>query len=257
MPSPTRTSLRGLVLCALPLTALGGPLSACGGDLTRSPPSSPDPVALSAVPLVEPPTLPVEALPFDRVVGPNGGPESERRDLPSVAALEALGELPTTEIHVRTGETLVVLADQAGATAEVLAALNGLEVTRSLRVGQGLLLPVDHVDADTIQARRDAGLARRLDRYLRGRGGLASVTTWRVRTGDTGTSIARDGVGAPLWVLAAYNPDVDLDHLSIGQELDVPVLADTLAAEESAAEDTAASTVAYETEGVAVIGPSP
>ena len=47
-----------------------------------------------------------------------------------------------------------------------------------------------------------------------------------VRTGDSATSIAREQMGIPLWLLQTYNPDADLDRLRPGQELMVPVLAD-------------------------------
>ena len=108
--------------------------------------------------------------------------------------------------------------------------LEGLRIA----AGDRILVPVDRVDADTLQARRDEDLGRRLDRYLRGRGGIAGVATHRVRTGETGWSIARDVVDVPLWVLAAYNAEQDLDHLRIGDSLQVPVLIDTVADDDGA-----------------------
>ena len=50
----------------------------------------------------------------------------------------------------------------------------------------------------------------------------------QVGTGETAWNIARSG-DMPLWVLAWFNQDKDLDRLSIGDELYLPVLGDTIA----------------------------
>lgn len=47
-----------------------------------------------------------------------------------------------------------------------------------------------------------------------------------VATGDSATSIAREQMGIPLWLLQTYNPSVNLDRIRPGQELMVPVVAD-------------------------------
>lgn len=208
-------------LTLLALSALM--LPACGGEGAETP----DPIALSAAPVV------------DSAVSSQIDLDPQRPVIAPLPALEPLAtELPdsrepawtaTLDIGVRHGETLVVLADQAGCTAEDLALLNGFDVTHMLRAGDRILVPVDRVDAETLQTRRAESLARRLDRYLRGRGGSAGVATHRVRTGETGWGIARDVVSVPMWVLASYNPDVDLDRLSIGDSLQVPVMLDTVA----------------------------
>lgn len=192
-------------------------LPACGGAVE----GSPDPIAWSTAPLVAEELPPSVPLPGDALVlePPVLDPVPEAPMTP----------VPSIDIVVRHGETLVVLADQAACTAEDIAALNGFDVRHDLRAGERILVPVDRVDGDTLLARRDAGLALRLDRYLRGRGGLAGMSTHRVRTGETGWGIARDVAQVPMWVLAAYNPEVDLDHLRIGDSLQVPVPADLVA----------------------------
>ncbi|NOY26549.1 MAG: LysM peptidoglycan-binding domain-containing protein [Oligoflexia bacterium] len=197
-------------------------LAACG----RSVIDSTDPVALSAAPVVKASVLPTVDLDPEPMAPLPLPAELEAAPAPLEAALAAQ---ESTDIVVRAGETLVVLADLAGCTAEDIAKLNGFDVTHMMLGGESILLPVDRVDIDTFQARRSERLDRRLDRYLRGRGGVAGVSTHRVHTGETGWSIARDVVSAPLWVVAAYNPDVDLDHLRIGDSLQVPVMADMVA----------------------------
>ncbi len=136
----------------------------------------------------------------------------------------------TLAVEVRTGENLVLLARWADSSVEALAELNGLDPTESLFPGQSLLIPsADEACDDTIVRTRDTASQARLDGYLDRRGGLMAVEEHRVRTGETAWGIAREQLGIPTWVLAAYNPDTDLEHLGIGERLMVPVLADTVA----------------------------
>lgn len=221
---PNRSPLHSRRSPRTPLVALALAIGAgCGGQVDHSP----DALALSAAPVevedVQP--APALALPVLDVDASAGGEQEGPVDLAR----------PTLEVTVRHGETLVALAGQAACLAEDLAALNGMDVGQPLRPGQALLLPVDAVPAEALLARRDQALADRLERYLRARGGVAGVRTHRVRTGETAWGIAKDGADVPTWVLAAYNPDLDLDRLRIGDSLQVPVLAE-LVAEVGAAE---------------------
>ena len=149
----------------------------------------------------------------------------------------------TLAIEVRSGENLVLLARWADSSVEVLAELNGLDPTENLFPGQSLLIPSDDEACDeTIVRTRDTAAQARLDGYLDRRGGLMAVEEHRVRTGETAWGIAREQLGIPTWVLAAYNPETDLEHLGIGERLLVPVLADTVAElepEEEQAEEPA------------------
>ena len=229
--SPLPLSLSSLALARLALAPLAlWVLTACSEPTSPGP----DPLALSAA-AVEAQALasvpPAELIPSAERVLPEAVLPEELR--PEEVPASPLVLPPTIEITVRHGETLVVLAGQAGCLAEELATLNGLDVSGALRPGQPLLLPVDRVDGETLRSKRDEALAARLDRYLRARGGVAGVRTHRVRTGETAWAIARDGADLPTWVLAAYNPDVDLDRLRIGDSLQVPVLAELVAEADS------------------------
>jgi hypothetical protein len=147
-------------------------------------------------------------------------------------------ELPRhVAVEVRSGENLVLLARWAGTSVEVVAELNGLDVTDPLYPGQSLLLPTADEAADaSLVTTREAFAQARLERYLERRGGLMALEEHRVRTGETAWAIARDQLGIPTWVLAAYNPGSDLEHLGIGERLMVPVLSDTVAELEQAVE---------------------
>lgn len=220
---------------ALTLTLI---LAACGSEPVE-PQVVPDPVALSEAPVLDADRRDAESIDDGLleavVLEPVAAvPALAGSELPEPSA-PILAGLPGAEITLRHGESLVLIADWTGVTSEELAELNGIDVTDFLVAGQELSVPLHVVSLDQLQESRDAALDRRLERYLRGRGGLAGVDTHRVRTGETAWSIARDRHGLPTWVLAAYNPDVDLDRLRIGDSLQVPVLADTVA--EAAAVD--------------------
>jgi len=133
-------------------------------------------------------------------------------------------------VEVRAGENLVLLARWADSSVEAVAELNGLDVSEPLYPGQSLLMPTadEAADAGLVESRESFAQAR-LERYLQRRGGLMAVDEHRVRTGETAWGIARNQLGIPTWVLEAYNPDADLDRLSIGERLVVPVLSDTVA----------------------------
>jgi hypothetical protein len=145
---------------------------------------------------------------------------------PSETTIET-PETPSVEIEVRSGESLVLLADFANVRAEDVADLNGVDVKDAIVPGQTLRVPA--LDATDFLARRDAWLTGKVERYLSRRGGVVGLADRRVGTGDTAWSIARDQGRIPMWIVEYYNPDADLDRLGIGDLLTLPVFADTIA----------------------------
>ena len=142
-------------------------------------------------------------------------------------AIASEPEAPTVSITVRSGESLVLLADFANVRAEDIADLNGIGVKDAIVPGQTLrVLAVDEAD---FTARRDTWLAGKVERYLSRRGGVVGLADRRVGTGDTAWSIAREQGRVPMWIVEYYNPDTDLDRLGIGDQLTLPVFADTVA----------------------------
>ncbi|GEM_PF-2006355 len=136
---------------------------------------------------------------------------------------------PLLEIEVRAGESLVLLAGWSGLSVEVIASDNGIRTGATLYPGQLLELNVDSETFAAMQDSRDNFEDVRLDRYLARRGTLVGVTTHTVGTGETAWQIGRDHGELPLWVLASFNRDRNLDRLRIGQELNLPMLGDTVA----------------------------
>ena len=143
------------------------------------------------------------------------------------AAIESSPEPPSVSIEVRSGESLVLLADFAHVRAEDVADLNGIDVKDAIVPGQALRVPA--TDAEDFTARRDTWLAGKVERYLSRRGGVVGLADRRVGTGDTAWSIAREQGRVPMWIVEYYNPSTDLDRLGIGDQLTLPVFADTVA----------------------------
>lgn len=141
------------------------------------------------------------------------------------------------EITVRRGDSLVGLAYVAGVSVESIVDLNEIDARTTLQPGATLLIPLEAELADAFMEARAFAREDRLGRYISGRGGLVSVEPHSVRTGETGWGIAHGQAGVPVWVLASFNPDVELDQLGIGQHLQLPVFADSVASAESV-EDT-------------------
>ncbi|RME27109.1 MAG: LysM domain-containing protein [Deltaproteobacteria bacterium] len=135
----------------------------------------------------------------------------------------------TTTITVRPGESLHLLASLASVTPEELASLNGMEVTDPLVAGARIAVPVGPLGPDGLDEARRAAARERLDRYVAARGGEVGRTLRQVRTGETAWSIIHDDADIPMWVLAACNPDVDLDRLRAGDLLVIPLFGDRLA----------------------------
>ena len=134
------------------------------------------------------------------------------------------------QTEVVTGESLVLLSQWAGTTVEAIAELNGLDARDSIYPGQSILLPLaDEAQIEEFRGARAKGSQDRLDRYLGARGGLIDVDVHVVRTGETAWNIATEQAGIPLWVLASFNEDLDLQTLGIGEHLQLPVLGDTVA----------------------------
>jgi hypothetical protein len=133
-----------------------------------------------------------------------------------------------TFIHVRSGENLVGLSGWAQTTPTELAHLNGMEVQDTLFAGQALGFTLAGEALDHFEEQREIAFENRLEGYLENRGGLYTVDGHAMRSGETVWGIARDNGGLPMWVVSAFNEDLNLDRLAIGDIVTLPVLADSV-----------------------------
>lgn len=134
------------------------------------------------------------------------------------------------EVKMRSGESLALYARWIGTVPEKIAALNGLNPYGQLKVGQTLKVDLGALTPTQFDERRMAYRKGRLAKYLSKRGGVHKVIDHSVRKGETVLGIARRHGRLPLWVMRHYNPKRDLDQLSIGDTVRVPLTNDRVTA---------------------------
>lgn len=161
---------------------------------------------------------------------------------PSVLADTGLCHMPTEgvfetaiDVRVRPGESLHHFARWANTNVEHIADLNEMDVTDPIYPGMALMLPMGEDQRAQLETTRNTDGEQRLGRYLDRNGGLAGIATHKVRNGETGWDIAKTKAGVPMWVLAAFNANKNLSHLTEGDTLYLPVLGTTLKAQFDAA----------------------
>jgi hypothetical protein len=145
---------------------------------------------------------------------------------------EACGWDPDLEIdvRVRAGETLDQFARWTDSSVQELADLNGLKIQDSLLPGQGLILILDESELDALEEARTQDAEAKLARFIVEQGGLAGIAAHQVKRGETAWQISKQQAHVPLWVLSAFNTDVDMDTLHSGDTLYLPVMGQTLGA---------------------------
>lgn len=148
--------------------------------------------------------------------------EQEVTSEDTVDAEQDSKELNLSTVTVRSGESLDRLSKWSDSSVEAIAIVNRLEISAPLVPGQVLQIQIS--DQEAFDSSRDGALELRLERYLASNGGLAGIEGYTVRTGDTAWGIAKHIAGVPSWVLAAFNADRGLDHLSVGDTLYLPIM---------------------------------
>lgn len=114
---------------------------------------------------------------------------------------------PTPIVHqVRSGETLLTIADTYNISVDDLVAANNISTQSILQVDQALVIPY-FVD-----------LPQQVGFDIRSR----PIITYTVQSGDTLSDIALR-FDTSINTIAQANPGLDLDFLSIGQALIVPL----------------------------------
>jgi hypothetical protein len=148
------------------------------------------------------------------------------------AAVPDVAETPVATYAtytLRRGESLAHFARWSELPVETIAEASGLDLAGSYPVGTTVRVPVATPEQQArIEEYREQHRSDRVDGYLASRGGAVGTGFVEVHSGDTAWSIARDNQDIPVWMLEAYNPSTDLDHLRPGDELMVPVLADVV-----------------------------
>ncbi len=118
-----------------------------------------------------------------------------------------------------------------------------------LFAGQKLGLSLEGDALDRFETEREMAFEARLERYLESHGGLYTVDGHAMRSGETVWGVAKSNGGLPLWVIAAFNEDVNLDRLAIGDIVTLPVLSDSVQVSLEVEDEVEASVVVEEGQG--------
>ena len=111
---------------------------------------------------------------------------------------------------IRTGETLEFIAKKYGVTVDDLTTANDITAETILRVGQDLLIPNKFRASNPAENDPDIAV----------RGG--PVVTYTIQSGDTLSGIAFN-FDTSMSAIELANPGLDLDLLSVGQVLLIPL----------------------------------
>ena len=128
------------------------------------------------------------------------------------------------ELRVEPEETLGHYADWLEVRARDLRRLNKLPVKRALELGERVQLDFSKVSRETFEARRLAH-HRALQEKFFATFEVADTREHVLRRGETIWELSRRGMGVPVWLLQAHNPDVDFGSLRAGERLRIPRVA--------------------------------
>jgi membrane-bound lytic murein transglycosylase D len=126
-------------------------------------------------------------------------------------------------IIVQPNETLGHFAEWLGLRASRLRRINGLDYDQSLGVQQRLRLDFSQVRPEEFERIR-IDYHRALQEEFFSEWEIEGTRVHRVGPGDSLWVLSTRRLKVPIWLLRQYNPDVDLEALSMGTKLTVPLL---------------------------------
>jgi membrane-bound lytic murein transglycosylase D len=128
-------------------------------------------------------------------------------------------------IRVAPEETLGHYADWLALPTSQLRALNGLRSDTALALGKRVRLDFGRVSREAFEQRRLAFHRSLHDDFFRSHR-VAGTDDYVLERGDTLWVLSQRKLSVPVWLLHAYNPEVDFAApLRVGQVLRVPRLA--------------------------------
>lgn len=126
-------------------------------------------------------------------------------------------------IQVEINETVTQVADWLKVPVEQVREWNGMDSQGQIQQGQRILLKFTSSSvADFQQSREDYHKQIREDFFSRY--DIAKTTDYKVKRGENLWSLCYQKFDIPPWLLAEYNPKVDLSKIAPGISLKIPVL---------------------------------
>jgi membrane-bound lytic murein transglycosylase D len=129
-------------------------------------------------------------------------------------------------IKVDFDETLSHVADWARLSVRELRQLNNLRRRGSrIRVNQSIKVPFRRTTPEEFERKRQE-YHKAIQEDFFGNYQVEKVVTRKLKKGETLWEICNDVYSIPFWLLSNYNPDTDINSVSVGASINIPILTD-------------------------------
>lgn len=136
------------------------------------------------------------------------------------------GEYPIGIVKVDFDETLGHFADWAKVSARELRRLNSLRFGSGIHIHQTIKVPFRRVTPEEFESRRqEYHKAIQEDFYSTYK--VEKVVVYEMKRGDTLWELCNTEYLVPLWLLGYFNPEKDLNALSIGETIKIPLITES------------------------------
>ena len=126
-------------------------------------------------------------------------------------------------IEVQARETLGHYAEWLGIRTQKIRTLNNMDIAEHVVSGSRLKLDFSRVPEETFASRRLAYHQELQEKFFR-QFRIRDTHTHTLRRGESIWVLAQRKYQVPVWLLRQYNPDLDLDRVSLGAQVNIPVL---------------------------------
>ncbi len=130
-------------------------------------------------------------------------------------------------IKVDFDETLSHVADWARLSVRELRRLNNLRRRGSrIRVNQSIKVPFRRTTPEEFERKRQE-YHKAIQEDFFGNYQVEKVVTRKLKKGETLWEICNNVYSIPFWLLSNYNPDTDINAVSAGASINIPILTDS------------------------------
>ena len=130
---------------------------------------------------------------------------------------------PDQTIEVQALETLGHYADWLRIRTQKIRNLNNMDFEEHVVSGTRLTLDFSHVSEETFESRRLAYHQELQEEFFR-QFHIRDTQTHTVRRGESIWLLSQRKYRVPVWLLRQYNPDLDLNRMSSGAQVNIPIL---------------------------------
>jgi membrane-bound lytic murein transglycosylase D len=130
-------------------------------------------------------------------------------------------------VKIDFDETLSHIADWARLSVRELRRLNNLRRRGSrIRVNQSIKVPFRRTTPEEFEQKRQE-YHKAIQEDFFGSYQVEKVVTRKLKRGETLWEICNNVYSIPFWLLSNYNPNKDINSISIGESITIPILTDT------------------------------